>query len=273
MTSEATTLLRPAPAIAVAPLARRRMAAADRRALLTRTVQLHVIPTLLRRPALCSTHVETLARLSMDGAAPEVLAFVAGLREAGRDAEAIYLDLLTPAARLLGQWWADDVCTFADVTIGVGHLQAALHAERAHFLHDAPLLVAPGRRALLMPLPGEQHGFGVSMLRDFFVRAGWDVSTAGMADGAALAAAVRNEWVDLVGFSISFVGAIDAARLHIAAVRAASRNPALIVMVGGLPFIDDPALALAIGADGTGRDGADAVTVAAALVPTRATPQ
>ena len=77
---------------------------------------------------------------------------------------------------------------------------------------------------------------------------------------------VRSSWVDVVGFSLACDERLDTVRTEISAIRLASRNPGLAVMVGGPPFVLDPALAEAVGADGTARDGLQAVGAAHGLL-------
>lgn len=251
--------------------------AEQRRAILTRAVQAQVIPQLLQRSNLRSaaptasveTHVKRLASLSLQASSHEVVDFVTGLMENGFDAERLYLDLLTPTAVLLGEFWTDDLCTFADVTIGIGHLQTAMRSLRPAFFNTAEPIGPDAPRALLMPLPGEQHSFSLSMLSAFFTRAGWDAWSGCVADAAELNAMVRRDWINLVGFSLSHDGLLEAAEGHIAAIRAASHNPGIIIMVGGQPFAHNAAMALEIGADGTAEDGAQAVAKAASLLKRR----
>ena len=247
-------------------------AAQSRRVILARAVQLEVIPHLLQRTGKrgngsINAHVERLAGLSMQASGNEVVDFVTGLRDNGFDEETIYLELLAPTAQLLGQYWADDFCTFADVTIGVGHLHTAMRALRSAFFQGGRQVEPGAPRALLLPLPGEQHNFGASMLSAFFVRAGWDVWSGMVTNGAELAEMVTRDWIDLVGFSVSHDALIEPTKREVATVRAASRNKSLIVMVGGLPFTQNPALATLVGADGTASDGAQAVETATILLP------
>ena len=264
-----------APAIqpAVHPAGARLTAAQSRRLILARAVQLDVIPHLLQRTGKRGTgsinvHIERLAGLSMQASGNEVVDFVTGLRDNGFDEETIYLELLAPTAALLGDYWVDDFCTFADVTIGVGHLHTAMRALRSAFFQGGRQVEPGAPRALLLPLPGEQHNFGASMLAAFFVRAGWDVWSGMVTNGAELADMVRRDWIDLVGFSVSHDALIEPTKREVATVRAASRNKALVVMVGGLPFAQNPSLADIVGADGTAVDGAQAVDIATALLPT-----
>ena len=87
----------------------------------------------------------------------------------------IFLDLLAPTARYLGELWDDDLCTFTDVTVGLGRLQRVLR-EFSPALGRSVEHPARGRRVLLLPGPGEQHTFGLVMVSEFFRRAGWDVT-------------------------------------------------------------------------------------------------
>lgn len=257
--------------------ARARAARADageRRAILTRTVEADVIPELLALhrapggmgplPAVQPEHVAQLVNLVLAQDESAVLAFVGALHERGVSHEVLCLDLLAPAARRLGEMWETDDCDFAEVSIGSWRLHAAMRALARAQQASGP--ATTGARVLLMPLPGEQHTFGLSMVHDFFVRAGWDAWTGTVNDSAALHGMVRDQWVAVLGFSLASDEKLDALRAEIVRVRAASRNQDLLVMVGGPGFSADPALAEAVGADGTATDGLQAVQAAARLV-------
>jgi methanogenic corrinoid protein MtbC1 len=188
-------------------------------------------------------------------------------RRAGASVESLYLDLFTPAARLLGQMWSDDECDFASVTVGLGRLQRLLRELSPAFGNEVEH-PANGRRALFAQPADEQHSFGLSMVAEFFRREGWDVFgvVGGSADDPAERA--REDWVDLVGFSIGAERRLDWLRRRIAEVRAASRNPRVVIMVGGPIFCIDPQLVAASGADATAQDARDAPRVAARLLMT-----
>jgi len=117
-------------------------------------------------------------------------------------------DLLVPAARLLGDLWEQDLCTFVDVTVAVGRLQQALRdiSARQSF---RPADGESVRRVLLVPAPGEQHTFGLAMVAEFFRRGGWDV-IGGYHDPAIdPAACLRREWVDVMGITCSVEGRLE----------------------------------------------------------------
>ena len=66
----------------------------------------------------------------------------------------------------------------------------------------------------------------------------------------------------MIGISIGSHTRLDAVARQIRAVRRASRNRAIGVMVGGPLLIDHPEIASVVGADTTAADGAQAVAQA-----------
>lgn len=247
-----------------------------RRLILSDAVREEVIPRLLAHRSAHPAHATVtegqiieLADMSLQGKGEESIAFVTSLLDRDLPAETLYLSLLAPAAALLGQYWEDDVCNFADVTIGLVHLQQAMRALGPAFFEGHPLKAPTGPRALLMPMPGEQHTFGLTMLADFFRRAGWNTWSGTVSDTAALRQMVRAEWVDMVGFSVACDDMVEAVRREIQGVRDASFNRGVVVMVGGPPLVLDSSLAHKMGADGTAKDGLQAVAAAQRLLPRR----
>jgi methanogenic corrinoid protein MtbC1 len=261
-------------------------AESQRRDVLTRTVQDEVIPRLLmarRAQTLASragftlakpAHVENLAALAMHGTQGETEAYVEALQDRGEATEAIFLELLAPAARRLGVMWEDDTADFAEVTIGLMRLGNVLRLLGRAFSGDtlalpgAPsaLLVQSAPSALLVQMPGEQHGFGLAMVAQFFRRAGWRVREAPMVTRDALLALVGVEYFAVLGISVSCDDRLDALAADIAAIRRHARNPSLGVLVGGPPFVAHPGLAALVGADATAADGRQAVLQAQSLV-------
>jgi MerR family transcriptional regulator, light-induced transcriptional regulator len=256
-------------------------AAKQRLAHLARTIETDVIPRLVqahRAPAANSTPTPTTA--SVLPTAAELAGFlsqiVSGtdtkvsdslnkLRARGVSVEALYLHLFGPTARRLGEMWEDDLCDFSTVTIALGRLQRLLRELSPAFGSEVEH-PPNGRRALFVQPRDEQHSFGLSMVAEFFRRDGWDVIGGiggAVADPAAI---VRTEWVDVVGFSVGTDGRFPWLKETIAAVRRASRNPGLHVLVGGPPFAAAPERVSEVGSDGTAQDGKDAPRVAEVLL-------
>ena len=252
-------------------------AAKLRLARLARTIEADVIPRLVQahRPAVAPPHlslvttasidVEVFLRQIIDSSDTDVAHALARLRDGGVSVESLYLDLLAPTARRLGEMWEDDTADFSTVTIALGRLQRLLRelspafgTEIEHPTH--------GRRALFVQPRDEQHSFGLSMVAEFFRREGWDVIGGVGGAVASPATMVRDEWVDVVGFSVGSDGRLPWLQETVSAVRAASRNPGLVVLVGGPPFVAQPELAASAGADGTARNGKEAPQVAERLM-------
>lgn len=209
--------------------------------------------------------IEKFARLIIAKNADESDAFVDALCENGACLDAIYLDLLSPAARRLGKLWDDDLCACADVAVGLSRLHHILSRLSPSFVGEGETL-GQKHRAVMSTLPGDQHTFGIVMAADFFRRAGWDVIGWPLATGDRIEETVRCDAFDLVGLSISAERQLDLAKTVIEAVRRASRNRMIVVMVGGRVFNDHPEFVRQIGADGSGEHGLQAVERAENLV-------
>ena len=69
---------------------------------------------------------------------------------------------------------------------------------------------------------------------------------------------MRSEWFAVVGLSVAARRALDALAASIRALRRASRNRAIGVLVGGPLFVAHPELVARVGADATAVDGGQA---------------
>jgi methanogenic corrinoid protein MtbC1 len=260
--------------------------ASQRFSRLLRTIEVEIIPRLVlaRRAAIGGApvsaadglipgaeEVAALARLvlAQDGGAAS--SYVESLRTRGTSIEVLYLELLAPAARRLGELWTADICDFAEVTVGLCRLQQVLHELGPAFRSETDHL-DHGRRVLLLPVPGEQHSFGVYMVAEFFRRAGWDVWSGAVESSKELVRIVRRERFAVIGLSVSADNQVDTLSSSIRAVRRASRNRGIGVLVGGPVFVEHPELVPLVGADATAVDGRQAVQQARnllALLPSR----
>lgn len=207
--------------------------------------------------------VAAFADLAVAGDVRPLSRFVDAERDRGVDHDAILLDLLAPAARLLGDRWLTDEASFADVTIGLTCLHRLLHE-----VTDLRDEIAPGpgaHRALLMPAAGEQHTFGLLMVEAFMRNAGWEVWPVS-ADPADAARLVRQRRFDVIGVSASCDARLDAIATLIRDLRRASCNEEVSVLVGGPLFVEHPEYAAVVGADAGASDAREACRVAERLV-------
>jgi MerR family transcriptional regulator, light-induced transcriptional regulator len=211
------------------------------------------------------TAVEQFAALTLgndDGAA---FAYVQELLAGGSSVEAIFLDLLAPAARQLGAQWESDVTDFANVTLGVGRLQLIMRQLGDRFVEESNSGHA-SESALLTIIPGEQHSFGLSMVAEFFRRAGWNLCTGPFASHQELTSLVQSHWFDIVGFSVSSDRRLDELKKDIHDIRRGSRNRNVGIIIGGPMVIAQPDLVASMGADMMSADATTAPQQAHGLI-------
>lgn len=196
--------------------------------------------------------VSELAQRAMQNDPEIATSFIDSLLARGLSAESICLDLFEPAARHMGKLWSDEVCSEMDVTAGVCRLQALTRHLGAAFRARAGS-TDQARSVLLATQPGEPHMLGVGLAAQFFWQAGWSVVCEFPASDDALATLVNRRWFDLLDLSLSGVFTRDHRLLTmsktIATARAASQNPAMVVLVNGRVFLNRPELAAVVGAN------------------------
>ncbi len=236
------------------------------RLMLAHSTQVSLPPVIPQTPRLDEETTEAFAQMVISKGPESLIAYVGVLLQGGLGIETIYMDLLIPAARRLGDYWDKDLASFTDVTIGLGRLQQvvrALGCKTTDLLGrqtsgDGP----PERSALFAPAPGENHTFGLFIIEDVFRRAGWRTWMEMTAADEDVLDTVRCHWFDIVGLSMSAATHVEKVKSAIKSVRAVSRNPDLFVLVGGRLFIDSPEYVAIVGADATAANGADAFQLA-----------
>jgi methanogenic corrinoid protein MtbC1 len=202
--------------------------------------------------------VSELVRLLLAHDVGVASAFVETVRQRGATLEMVCMNLLAPAARQLGVMWEQDECDFMQVTVGLCRLHQLLRELSPEFRTEEEDCKST-RRVLLVPCPGDQHTFGISLVAQFLRRAGWDVWHEFPASSAEILEIVGNHWLTVVGLSVGTETHLDEVAATIRAIRSVSRNRAVGVLVGGPLLVDRPALALLVGADATAPDGPQAV--------------
>ena len=169
-------------------------------------------------------------------------------RSEGASLESLYVDLLTPVADYLGELWQDDRCDFTEVTLGLCHLKQLLRDFSVAFQAEARQEPADDR-VFFAPASSQREAFDLSMVAEFFWRAGWDVWGGPLTNGPDPFRSVRNESFDLVCFSLDRDVSIPKMTSTIRALRSSARNRALGVIVVGRMLVQQPDLVLQLGAD------------------------
>ena len=251
--------------------------------LLARVIEGEIIPRLLlahsqiiqakpelshKDDLLSSINGEAFARLVLESEPDEIIEHVGALMDCGIKLERIFLDLLAPVARKLGEFWEEDRCTFAEVTLGLSRLHQVLHEigrRKSEFTAHGGIR----RRAYFAPSPGEQHTFGLSMLEEFFLHAGWETASNHGASKAVILQAAADQDLDVIGFSIGCKDQVEPLSDLVSKARKASRNREVAIMVGGWIFLENPELAGKFDPATIVTDGVHAVQIAENLISRR----
>jgi MerR family transcriptional regulator, light-induced transcriptional regulator len=191
--------------------------------------------------------VEQFAALALGNNDEAPFAYVQGMLAREASVESIFLDLLAPAARHLGILWESDAADFANVTLAMTRLQRIMRQLGEHFCEET--VQGNGETVLLTIIPGEQHSFGLSMVAEFFRRAGWNLCTGPFSSHQELTSLVHNHWFDVVGFSVSSDRRLDELKRDIRDIRRGSRNQQVGIILGGPMVIAQPDLVASMGAD------------------------
>jgi methanogenic corrinoid protein MtbC1 len=189
----------------------------------------------------CPADPEKLVVLLREGRTAEVCAAIESRLRSGVDPQTIMIEDLTPVAQGLGRLWDADECDIVDVSLGLGVLHNVLRDM-------APIEPAPpaAPSIVILPTPGETHALGADMVASFFRSAGWRTARS---DSAGFLLALKRNWYDAIGFSLSCERYVDSLQRAVIGARAVSRNPAIKVLVGGAIFGQKPEIAKNIGAD------------------------
>jgi len=212
--------------------------------------------------------VVTFARALLSNDIRDATELIGQLCERGVKMDAVYLQLLAPAARYLGELWEADQCNFSEVTLCLWRMQTLMYDLSAAF-HGGDLRPTARsgaeRRILVASLPGQQHTFGLSMLSEFFRKDGWVVLAIPSPQAGEVQDSLSMHWFDVLALSASMDGEVSNLTKTIKAARKTSRNPRLAVMVGGPLFLRQPGLATTVGADGMSEDAPSALALAGHL--------
>ena len=210
--------------------------------------------------------VEAFSHMSVNEEAHVLLAFVEARLATGNSVETIFVELLAPAARRLGEYWDADSEDFVGVTMGLWRIQEVLRALTLRI----PPAARPGqgqRSALFSPMPGEQHSFGTLMIAECFQRAGWETDVLIEPTQSELTGKFAMRHYDLIGLTVSNDCSTGALHGLISTIKAVSSNPHVKVMLGGRVINEQPDLVTRSGADATAVDALSAVALADHMIP------
>lgn len=211
------------------------------------------------------TAVVDLAHILLTHEVDDVELIMHAYLSSGMHLDEIYVDLMAPAARHLGEMWENDTATFADVTIGLGRMQTLLNHLSDSYRNQEEVRddLASG---LFVTPAGEMHSFGIRMVDELFRRAGWRTLCEPNSRINDVLAMVASEGFHILGIGISTESQVPFVRELIRQVRKVSHNRHILVLVGGSYIVGRPELAASIGADFSASDGREAIAIAETVI-------
>jgi methanogenic corrinoid protein MtbC1 len=168
---------------------------------------------------------------------------------------AVYLDIFQPTGYAIGALWQTN-----QVSVAQEHLVTAIIERQMGELHFLFKPRAAKPKALVIgSVDKENHRVGPRMVADFFEQDGWTVYYLGAAVPTKTFLAMAREMkADLVGLSSEMV-------FHLPAITDFVRQAdsfglsGIPIMVGGMPFIQQPELYTKLGVHFSGADAREAV--------------
>ncbi len=248
-------------------------------AVLLNTIEDQIIPRLLlahRSPLISGAvpadtfeiseeEIERFAELSTGQDMAGLLGRLEGLLREGLPIQNVLLDVIAPAAHLLGEQWLDDERSFSDVTVGLGLLQrlVAVIGQKV----EAP--VTKEGLVVLSAAPGEQHTLSIHVLAELLRAQGWAVQVEPVADEMALLELLERESVSAIGFTVSNDALIRRLGPLLERIRALQPN-AKVMLGGAATGLSEVAERLGVRHCRSGRDALDYLgSVPASLHPNR----
>lgn len=192
--------------------------------------------------------------------------FLVDLVEEGLDLDAVFLQVMAPTIRQIGVLWEEDRLSFVDVTTKAAHLQQMMRRLATELAVTSPRTT---RRLLLAPVPGEQHTFGLFVLAEMFLRAGWATLVEPAATWEELHHDVAVQQFDAIGLSVGSERMLEGMAESVASLRSASQSPDLRVFLGGWAFQATQEPLDGYGADLVETDAHAAIAKADMLCPRR----
>ena len=192
-------------------------------------------------PSIDSAHIDQLLILLLQDDATPSASYVKELFANGIELEEIYLNLLTPVARKLGEQWESDEADFTQVTVALWRIKQLMYDLSPVFQEYAEYK-QQGKSVMLVPLPGSQHTLGLFMVSEFFARAGWRVWGELAATEADILRMAKTQWFDVIGLSASVREQFPDLKRMIMEVRSVSLNPHVGIMIGSPVFNQNPEL-------------------------------
>ena len=217
-------------------------------------------------PPLAARYLELL----LEGDRRQASSLILGQAAGGMPVRDIYLDVFSPAQRMLGQLWQEN-----RISVALEHFATA--ATQMIMSQLFPYIFAQGADQPRLDagfvgccVQGELHEIGMRMVCDLLELEGFDTwylgantPDKGILDFLAekLRSGAGRTKPIILGVSCTIAQGVPFVERLIQALRSDARLPDVKILVGGLPFLRREDLWLKIGADAHARDAAEATPV------------
>ena len=158
--------------------------------------------------------------------------YITELLNLGMGIDLIVLELIPRIARKLGNQWASDSLSFAEVTIATGRLQKLIYSLD-HLYQETRTSPTTTHSILVTAAPGSHHTLGPLILSNYFTWAGWSVLSESAPSERFIETTVTSKSLTAIAVSIADYDQLDRLPKLIQTIRSKSLNPAIIVLTGG----------------------------------------
>ncbi len=171
----------------------------------------------------------------------------------------IMLEILQPAQVALGRLWERGEITVAHEHYTTAITQLSMSLLYPRLVSNRPVL---GRSLVATCVGNERHDLGIRMVSDLLEQEGWRTAyLGGDVPHADVVETVAQHRADVLAVSATMAGHVRDVVDLIAVLRADERCARVRVLVGGRPFVLNPRLAAAVGADGWAPGAREALTL------------
>jgi methanogenic corrinoid protein MtbC1 len=144
----------------------------------------------------------------------------------------IVLDLIPEIARKLGKHWEEDSLSFADVSIGVNKLERVIY--KLDYLFQANQLERQQNKSIFVSgCPGSQHSLGTLIFANFLTFSGWQVHRPNKVNIDCMVEGVKSKNHQALAISVATNEQLEQLPYLISLLRQKSKNPKIIVLIGG----------------------------------------
>jgi methanogenic corrinoid protein MtbC1 len=164
------------------------------------------------------------------------------------DIENYMTQVVSGAAMVLGEWWANDRISITAVRLGANRLTELVYELADQRIQTNQKPFNPYKAVIAAPR-GNQHTLGTSVAAEIFHIHGWTVTSGPLIELEMTPDIVSQEHIDLLGVTLSLDRDLLLGHKYISQCRKLSVNKDLVVMVGGTQAFLRTNLAKEVNAD------------------------